>query len=185
MEIIQWESAAELRRQGRAEQRQNWIDTPWGVSQSVETLVTGMLSVTTAGHGGIFVSAERLADMPQELRVGLPAIGGGMWFEEDEAAAFPFLLFFKERFWNEEDYDHLIYWIPRVIAGIRWMDAQPCFPEHMGWTREKRAQRLALADWAETRKAELVAWVQGEWGKVADFCKARMDAEEAARKHAV
>ncbi len=55
---------------------------PWGVIQSADEIAPGIVHVTTAGHGGYWLSPERRADMPAEYR-SIPTFAGGNWFEED------------------------------------------------------------------------------------------------------
>lgn len=72
--------------------------TPWGHPDSVTELAPGIVSYSTPSHGGIWLSPERVAEMPKPLRefvpFGGPQAGPGRWFEEDcdwsvVAAAFP------------------------------------------------------------------------------------------------
>lgn len=56
--------------------------SPWGPVQTIEELLDGVVLVTTAGHGGVWLSQARLAEIPAELQ-GLNRFGGGSWFEED------------------------------------------------------------------------------------------------------
>lgn len=53
--------------------------SPWGPIQTVTKLADGIVSVTTASHGGICVSPSLLAKMPVK---STPYSEGG-WFEED------------------------------------------------------------------------------------------------------
>ena len=60
------------------------IQTPWGTAQTVRTLADGIVSVTTARHGGIRVSPERMELIPEDLRRGCIEWSDGTgWFEED------------------------------------------------------------------------------------------------------
>lgn len=56
--------------------------SPWGTVQYGTVLADGIISVSTAGHGGVRISPERLAQMPPALR-----LGRRRWFEEDCEAA--------------------------------------------------------------------------------------------------
>lgn len=80
------------------------MHTPWGPAQTQTTIAPGILSITTASHGGIWVSQERLAAMPAEYQAtkypgpsydsqGQPS---GAWFEEDSAWVGPVLAFWPE-----------------------------------------------------------------------------------------
>lgn len=154
MSIIQWESAAELRRQGRAGRRQKQIDTPWGISQSVETLATGIESVTTASHGGIFVDAEHVAEMPELIRVGMPATGG-MWFEEDELWVFPFLFFYRELRGHSRITPAWLESAGKMAGTIRWIAGEEGLCERMGWDISWKLNQYALADWIDHTLAEI------------------------------
>ena len=65
-------------------------DSPWGAIQSCTRLADGVICVDTASHGGIWLSSERLAQMPAEQR----STDG--WYEEDCEVAFPLRRFFDE-----------------------------------------------------------------------------------------
>lgn len=51
--------------------------SPWGAIQDKRELAPGIWSVSTAGHGGIKLSRERNAAMPDYMR------NKGGWYEED------------------------------------------------------------------------------------------------------
>jgi hypothetical protein len=56
-------------------------NSPWGLIQQVKQIAEGIWQVSTASHGGLKVSDQRLAAMPAE-RHTTPYSHGG-WFEED------------------------------------------------------------------------------------------------------
>jgi len=63
------------------------------MAQHGERIADGIWSVSTAGHGGLYVSHDRLLQMPAILSADTP-YSGGSWFEEDcdwclVCAAFP------------------------------------------------------------------------------------------------
>lgn len=58
------------------------LETPWGPSHHVRVIAPGITSVSTASHGGILLSPERLASMPPALRAIKPWAGEGS-YEED------------------------------------------------------------------------------------------------------
>lgn len=67
--------------------------TPWGHAQHIEKIAAGVWSVSTAGHGGLYVAPWKLNRMPVTLSAPTPYSSGG-WFEEDcdwalVCAAFP------------------------------------------------------------------------------------------------
>lgn len=59
--------------------------TPWGAVQMLETYGDGesVVFVSTASHGGFWLSPERLADMPAGLKDHQTFCGSPCWFEED------------------------------------------------------------------------------------------------------
>ena len=64
--------------------------SPWGQIDGIEELADGIVQVFTPGHGGIWLSPERLAAMPAEQR----STDG--WYEEDCEAVFPLARFLDE-----------------------------------------------------------------------------------------
>jgi hypothetical protein len=68
--------------------------TPWGPAQSVSEIIPGMWHVSTAGHGGIYVSPELYAQMPSYMKA-TPYSSAG-WFEEDIDWVLPFVVFEKQ-----------------------------------------------------------------------------------------
>jgi hypothetical protein len=67
--------------------------TPWGPVQQREQIAPGIWSVSTAGHGGIWIAPELRPLAPDWLLAGTGYSGEG-WFEEDcdwalACAAFP------------------------------------------------------------------------------------------------
>lgn len=73
------------------------MNTPWGESQHEERIAEGIAMVSTAGHGGILLSQERLAEMPASLR-SQPTFNPypRKWFEEDCEIALVILAFPEE-----------------------------------------------------------------------------------------
>lgn len=62
--------------------------TPWGISQHETKIADGIVVVSTASHGGIFVSDARLARIPENhQKYAQQWSGSRNWFEEDCAAA--------------------------------------------------------------------------------------------------
>lgn len=56
-------------------------NSPWGAIQSAKQLAPGIWHVTTASHGGIGLSSERYAAMPENMKATTYSSGG--WYEED------------------------------------------------------------------------------------------------------
>ena len=55
--------------------------TPWGTAQNVEQLGDGVWMVSTAGHGGLYITGEAQRALPAAVRGTF--INGGAWAEED------------------------------------------------------------------------------------------------------
>jgi hypothetical protein len=79
------------------------METPWGQSQTVTKLgQDGIVSVSKAGHGGIYVPGPLLRMIPVEQQGYAAAWSGSVnWYEEDcawcyVALAFPGLFTAKE-----------------------------------------------------------------------------------------
>jgi len=67
--------------------------TPWGEAQNTTKIADGIFFVSTASHGGFWLSRQRLNEMPKALRQG-KFTKRAHWFEEDceyvrVAIAFP------------------------------------------------------------------------------------------------
>ncbi|ASN83209.1 DUF7007 domain-containing protein [Deinococcus ficus] len=60
--------------------------SPWGTVQRASEVVPGVWSVSTAGHGGLFIAPELNAQIPEHVR---DAQG---WYEEDEQWCVPWVL---------------------------------------------------------------------------------------------
>lgn len=60
------------------------MSTPWGSIQTYTRIAEGVISVSTAGHGGIWLSDERIAQLPDHYE---PFTGTRRWAEEDEDGA--------------------------------------------------------------------------------------------------
>lgn len=75
-------------------------DTPWGPVQYEKQLAPGVVLVSTAGHGGIWLSDERwarFAEVAGPYTTWLSRTNGsgngGRWFEEDHDALMPLAMF--------------------------------------------------------------------------------------------
>ena len=60
------------------------MSTPWGRIQDYHIIADGVVSVSTAGHGGIWLSDENIAKLPAHYE---PFTGARRWAEEDEDGA--------------------------------------------------------------------------------------------------
>lgn len=56
-------------------------ETPWGPSQCAEVIADGIVAHDTAGHGGIWLSAERHKALQAKFKYH--TFAGGSWYEED------------------------------------------------------------------------------------------------------
>ena len=65
--------------------------SPWGTVQYGQELADGIVTVSTAGHGGIRISDERLKQMPRALRLERKR-----WFEEDCEAGLVYWAFARD-----------------------------------------------------------------------------------------
>lgn len=73
-------------------------ETPWGAAQRVERICDGVYQVSTASHGGIYVSDERINEVDDAWRVYASKWShgfGDQWFEEDCAVCGVFEAFPK------------------------------------------------------------------------------------------
>ena len=66
------------------------MQTPWGRADHAEMFLPGMGSVSTPGHGGVKLSAERNRLIPEDAR------RPGGWYEEDCDCNIPFTVFLDE-----------------------------------------------------------------------------------------
>ena len=57
--------------------------SPWGPAQSTTQIAPGIYWISTASHGGYYISQERLADMPQKYKQLVWIKDRPNWFEED------------------------------------------------------------------------------------------------------
>lgn len=55
--------------------------SPWGAVQHQSEIADGITQVSTASHGGLVLSDERLQAMPEQYKIN--NYGGGRYFEED------------------------------------------------------------------------------------------------------
>ena len=64
--------------------------SPWGVIQDAEPLGNGVFSVSTAGHGGIYVPPDQLHHIPKrEQQYAAYWSGSKHWYEEDICCVSP------------------------------------------------------------------------------------------------
>ena len=66
------------------------MHTPWGQADSQTELAPGIISYGTPSHGGIWLSAERQAQLPAGVDNFMHDL---RWWEEDCDWAVPYILF--------------------------------------------------------------------------------------------
>lgn len=134
--------------------------SPWGPVQQSKELAPGIWQASTAGHGGIILSQERLAAMPAHLKIN--AYGKGPNFEEDCEWALVCLAF-PEAFSEASRYA-----AGRTVKSMasdrdeysrRWL---PVLEKHppLSLSELSRATRIELVryeDWNNTRTEEEAA----------------------------
>ena len=59
------------------------MSTPWGSIQQCHVIAEGVVQISTARHGGLWLSAERVEQLPPEYE---PFLKNKQWAEEDEDA---------------------------------------------------------------------------------------------------
>lgn len=124
------------------------MNTPWGKSQTIDKVAPGITFVSTAGHGGFKVSADKLRKMHPALRTE------DGWFEEDcewAKVAFAFPEHFQENY--ADAVQSMKDWYPSIYEEVTGEVLQP------GESRKKDEQR-----WFEENKRRYIvtsAW--GDW----------------------
>lgn len=126
-------------------------NTPWGPPQSMEKLDDDIFSVSTAGHGGIFVDRERNLKIPDYMRI---ASG---WYEEDVdwsivATAFPRLFSADQRTLAK---DILRNWRPEIYEWHYREELEPGqsrVKDEAMFRRENRNEYIGLAAWGDWHK---------------------------------
>jgi len=77
--------------------------TPWGGADQQHLVADGIVIVGTPSHGGVYLSPERNARIPDYMRRGDDLLTGG-WYEEDCEASIPHFVFAVEfvEFYNDD-----------------------------------------------------------------------------------
>ena len=70
--------------------------SPWDRIQTALILAPGIVSVSTAGHGGIWISPEREHQIPANVRAIARQYAPAPWYEEDCDCVIPALWFAPE-----------------------------------------------------------------------------------------
>ena len=103
--------------------------SPWGAIDCVTPLGPDAVSVITPFHGGIWVTPQALARIPEPLRA--TAYSGGGWFEEGCDWCIPYLVLGLHRFDGAPERQA---W--RQEAAQKILDA--CHAAHAGLVRVDR-----------------------------------------------
>lgn len=88
------------------------VGSPWGQIQEAEQIAPGIWSVSTASHGGFYLSQQRMAALPDHLKVNV--YGQNCWFEEDVEVSLV-LLGFAEEFANHPYYGK---WADTILESV-------------------------------------------------------------------
>ena len=148
--------------------------TPWGPAQSAQTLATGIVNYSTAGHGGISLTAERIAQMPTALREVMPCAGEG-WYEEDEDWALVALSF--PAFFSPSSVASAV-----AMASVSRRDGHHWGPGVSAWLRTDEARTVlqAAQTWREAH-ADHFHWVA--MGSVPGRLQPLAKQHEGERRH--
>ena len=106
--------------------------SPWGKIDYVQQMGDGIYIVGTPGHGGVWLSRERLKEMPATLKTRTQFYDGGPWFEEDCEVA-RVMVAFPEAFPDMspgQGEEHLKSVHPDIYKA--WMGAQEGFGQFEG-----------------------------------------------------
>ena len=72
------------------------IQTPWGMAQSETELAEGIISYSTAGHGGIWLSKARRRELIERVGKIDNFLHDMAWWEEDCDWAIPYVVFVED-----------------------------------------------------------------------------------------
>lgn len=87
--------------------------TPWGKPDIIEVTAPGIVSYSTPSHGGMWLSPERMAQLPD----GIVTFAGGPWFEED-CDALIVIARWPEYFCSAYQRDDIIKWCDGLIEAF-------------------------------------------------------------------
>ena len=104
------------------------MGSPWGHIQDAEQIVPGIWSVSTASHGGFYLSEQRMSALPNHLKVNI--YGQNCWFEEDVEVSLV-LLGFAEEFASHPVYGKWSDMIAKTVEQY-YPDAFKAQMEHKG-----------------------------------------------------
>lgn len=132
-------------------------ESPWGAVQSEHEQAPGIVSVSTAGHGGIWLSPERLAQFRQLFPTFVGYSGAEMWLEEDCDASLAVLAF------PDVFTDEAVFYAVRMVQGSAEFVSKSS-PDYMRepreWLLSNAGEKLrAVAD--KFRQDHLAMWERG------------------------
>lgn len=144
--------------------------SPWGPIQDVYPIADGIVSVSTAGHGGIKLDRKRQAAMPDYLK------REGGWYEEDCEWSLPGVVygaFFeaKKPGTFQAAKDTMANWFPELFEKFFGVELQP---EQSYILRERKFHAdhadswitiAAWGDWHDKVPAGMVGVVATKGGK--------------------
>jgi hypothetical protein len=133
--------------------------TPWGVAQQSQRIAVGIVQYSTAGHGGIHLTAKRVSQMHHSIQCHIKASlssSGGAWFEEDCEWALVALAF-PEHFPGEEisAENTVRNWFPDVWESFYGKTLQP----GQSYVRDKKLFYQKHAD------DQIVTAAWGSWAE--------------------
>ena len=145
----------------------NRMNTPWGTAQTQQTLAEGIISVSTASHGGLKLDRKRNAKMPKCLRIK------GGWYEEDSDWNRVYLVFFAELGYSEEDKkiqackQTLADWQPALYEefyGVTLSEGQSQQRDRDNWYQENQHKLLSYSARSQNGMVKVWAAIGGRTG---------------------
>jgi hypothetical protein len=77
-------------------------ETPWGPKQHEAEILAGIVRVSTATHGGVYIGPDLRREIPDQLKIYSNG-GDGAWWEEDEAQHLPLFCLSYRNIIEDED----------------------------------------------------------------------------------
>ncbi len=158
--------------------------SPWGTIDGVTDILPGMWFVSTPSHGGIKLSPERQAQIPEYLRTGKRSVPdtGKSWYEEDCEWAIPYAVFEAElkekgrgidgKLWTDEMHRKTLRtWYPDLYERFYGVTLKP-------GESEKRDEEVFYKEHAEDWLV-ICAW--GDWYKDTPKGYVRVAAKKGGR----
>jgi len=108
-------------------------NTPWGPAQTVETLAPGVVLVSTASHGGVWVTPDLDETIPARVRKIAREYAPEGWYEEDDDIVIPLVWLPGIHVDTVSTALRHAMWSPRMAPLVRALEArdiQRQTPEH-------------------------------------------------------